>query len=331
MTPSSPLQDSTPCILRLRDAKLIPLITDTALTSGRPTYNPSIAQFRGRKYVSVRSSNFILQPRIGTFKGVHKQLKLKEDDHFFYSETFILELDAENRILDCSPLVFDENVPQWIFAGLEDVRLVAWDDRLFALGNRRDHNPLGESRMELYAIAKSKAAGTWRAQSKYPLSPPESYWQKVEKNWSPINERPFQFVRWTFPTELVDLDLTNGCCQMNAIESVSIENYGNLRGGSQVVKLNEKNWISIVHEAIANSDSMGNTSFSYVHRIVNWNEDMTIKEVSRPFNFMGGQVEFCAGLIIERGSLIASIGFEDSSAYLVSFKLDEFIKMGWFN
>ena len=42
--------------------------------------------------------------------------------------------------------------PVWEFIGLEDARLMYWDDNIYLSGVRRDTKPDGEGRMELSII-----------------------------------------------------------------------------------------------------------------------------------------------------------------------------------
>jgi len=118
--------------------------------------------------------------------------------------------------------------PVWEFIGLEDARVVDWKDKLYLTGVRRDTKTDGEGRMELSTIdAGSKET------ERYRIEPPtKSY---CEKNWMPILDMPFHYVKWTNPTEVIKVDPKTGTSKTVYIIEQDVTFPRDIRGGSQVI------------------------------------------------------------------------------------------------
>ena len=108
-----------------------------------------------------------------------------------------MELDVESK---------------WTFAGLEDGRLVNWNDKVYITGVRRDTTDNGQGRMELSELKKISSHPTEisRVRIEHPTDP-NSY---CEKNWMPILDMPYHFLRHADPVELVKVNCKDKSCKV---------------------------------------------------------------------------------------------------------------------
>lgn len=209
--------------------------------------------------------------------------------------------------------------PLWEFVGLEDGRLVKWDGRLFLCGVRRDTTTNGEGRMEL-----SEIDNDGKEIARYRIEPPTfSY---CEKNWMPIVDKPFHFVKWTNPTEVVKVNLDTLTSESVNLVYSQVDNvYRDLRGGSQVIKYGEY-YLAITHEVDLWHNEKNNKDGHYYHRFVLWDENWKIVKTSEEFKFINAWIEFCCGLTQVEDELWITFGYQDTTAFLLKIKIDFFEK-----
>jgi predicted GH43/DUF377 family glycosyl hydrolase len=210
---------------------------------------------------------------------------------------------VRHNLVDTSLL---ETKPQWHFSGLEDARFVKWDNRYFLIGCRRDTEETGIGRIEF-----SELDSTMRKEiARYRIQPPIDPNSYCEKNWMPILDKPFHFVKWTNPTEVVKVNLEEGTSQRVSISS-PIELPLDLKGGTHVLSW-ENGYIALVHE----SDSNDGLRLTYRHRFVIWNDKFEIQKVSNPFTLMNGVVEFACGMCEFEGDFLITFGYYDNASFL---------------
>ena len=179
---------------------------------------------------------------------------------------------------------------------------------------RRDTTTNGQGRMELSEIKLDK--DTWTAKEVYRrrLPAPGDDSSYCEKNWMPILDLAFMLVKWTSPTELVDVRLdvaSSGPLEGKAAPT-------DLRGGSQVMPYGNC-YIAIVHEVDLYKDYMGRKDGVYRHRLVVWDKDFKLIGISpTPFSFLGAKIEFCAGMAQLNDKVLITFGYQDNAAYVLS-------------
>jgi hypothetical protein len=207
--------------------------------------------------------------------------------------------------------------PIWTFVGLEDARVVVWEDRTFLCGVRRDTTPNGVGRMEMSELVKGKEIGRYR------LDTPFSADTYCEKNWMPINSLPYHFVKWSNPVEVVKVDLTeqaeNGFykCDQVYLNKNKIDVPRDLRGGSNVVNWGD-GYMFITHEVDLWKNEHDQKDAFYYHRFVYMNRDFEIERWSDAFNFMTGHIEFCCGLAVNKDDVKITFGFQDNAAFMLN-------------
>ena len=132
----------------------------------------------------------------------------------------------------------------------------------------------------------------------------------------PILDMPFHFVKWTNPTEVVKVDLHKKTSETIVLTEEQFALKRDIRGGSQVIPY--KNYrIALTHEVDLFYNEQGKKDAQYYHRFIVWDKEWNIVFRSEEFKFFGANVEFSCGMALQNENLLISIGFQDSSAFLI--------------
>lgn len=308
---------------------LHPLIIPSHLTGGTGLMNPSIYNDNGKILVNLRHVNYtfyhseakLFQHVWGPLTYVHP-----ENDMHLRTWNWYLELDDNLKIsrfnkIDTSR--FDTYEPKWDFVGLEDARIFRWDGKLYTCGVRRDTTPNGQGRMELCEIEVTENAVT--EISRFRIPPPKDPNSYCEKNWMPVLDIPYTFVKWSNPTEVVEVDPEAETCRTVALTD-TIPVYRDLRGGSQVLSFGDY-YISVTHEVVFMKSEVGRKDGVYRHRFIVWDKNWKPIKWSRDFAFMAAHVEFAVGMCkYKDNEVLISFGFQDNAAYIVRVNMDVITK-----
>lgn len=306
-----------------------PLIIPASETNGLGLMNPSIINDDGVLRVILRQVNYTLyHSEKNSFTHPYGPLQYihPENDMHLRTWNWYLELDNELNIsgvkkIDTSK--FDTYDPQWDFVGLEDARIVRWKDDLWLTGVRRDTTTNGQGRMELCKIDFEN--GNVIETERYRIHPPIDKDSYCEKNWMPILDNPFHYVKWSNPTEVVkvDIDTVVGVDQYSKwVDStqVSLSDRINLpydvRGGSQVIKFGDWN-VALTHEVNLYNSEVGRKDGKYYHRFIVWDENYNITRYSDMFWFLGGRIEFSTGMCHWGDDVLMTFGFQDNAAFVL--------------
>ena len=299
-----------------------PLIVPANLTKGTGLMNPSIVNDNGVLRVVIRHVNY-------TFYHSEHKLFLHpwgpltylhpENDQHLRTENYYGELDNAvdlnlGRVTKIDMSFGDTYEPKWDFVGLEDARIVRWDGKLFITGVRRDTTTNGQGRMELSEIQVTDDSVKEVSRFRIPTPiDPKSY---CEKNWMPILDKPYHFIKWCGPTEIVKaIPETQSCEQVLLAENhPSIRR--DLRGGTQAIKIGN-HYVAITHEVDLFKSDVGRKDAVYHHRWVMWDENWNIVKYSREFFFLDAQVEFAIGICQLNDDVIITFGFQDNAAYVL--------------
>ena len=242
------------------------------------------------------------------------------------TNNYMCELDPETLTLKTFSLIDASNFnvePKWDFVGLEDGRLAKWDDRLFLIGVRRDTTTNGVGRMEFSEIKDNAEVSRNRIE----VEDNTSY---CEKNWMPILDKPYHFVKWTNPTEVVKVDLDNNISKCIHLSKHKYDLPQDLRGGTPLIPWYDGTYLAIVHECyFIQSDEHGFKDSCYKHRFVIWDADLNVKCITRPFDFMMGEIEFCIGLCEYNDKLIISFGYYDNCLFALKVSKDYINNLIW--
>lgn len=299
---------------------IYPLILPAELTSGTGLMNPSIfIDESGKVIVNIRHVNYtfyhseekLYQHQYGPLTYIHP-----EEDMHLRTWNWYCELDENFEISKFSQIdtsTFDTYEPMWDFVGLEDARIFKWEDKLYITGVRRDTTTNGQGRMELSEIVVNDDGV--QEVSRFRIPPPKDPNSYCEKNWMPIADLPYHYVKWSNPTEVVKVDPENQTC-----ETVHLGDQINLprdvRGGSQVISWKD-HYLALTHEVWLFNSEVGRKDAVYRHRFILWDKNWNIVRVSDDFSIMSGHVEFSIGMVKRDSEFLISFGFQDNAAYVL--------------
>jgi len=279
--------------------------------------NPSVfIDPDGDILVNVRVVNYILYhseneqrfpSRWGPLAYLHP-----EKDQRLVTENYVVRLNSDLKVTDCAKVeMLELHQPIWEFVGLEDARLVYWDD-YYLIGVRRDTTTNGVGRMEKSKVSIDKDTWIIKEISRERIEvPSQSY---CEKNWMPITDKPFHFIKWHSPIEVMKAEGT--MAQQVALKQ-GIQPEKDQRGGSQLIRWGSV-YIAITHEVDLFKNYLSQKDGIYRHRLCVYDDDLNLVGISpEPFSFLDGRIEFCVGAAEYEGDLLVSFGFQDNAAFVL--------------
>ena len=300
---------------------IVPLFINNDEISGTGLCNPSIfiddkirLILRHVEYSLYHSESGKHQSEFqGSLSYYHRDdvNELKTNNYYCELDKNTLEIKSHHKI-DTSELDVE---PMWEFIGLEDARIMYWLNKYYLCGVRRDTTTNGQGRMELSEIEINDNHVKEVSRNRIEVEDVNSY---CEKNWMPILSKPFHFIKWTNPTEVVKVNLDT--CKAECIYKGDKINslYRDIRGGTQLIDWFDNTYLCITHETdFVLEDINGYKNVDYYHRFIIFNEDFTIRYISDYFNFMCARVEFCIGLAEYNDDILITFGFQDNGSYLL--------------
>jgi hypothetical protein len=301
-----------------------PLLIPSSDLKGPALTNPSIYNDNGRILVNLRNINYTLyhsekkkfEHNWGPLIYIHP-----ENDVRLRTKNIMCELDEHMNIksyhhIDTSKFPDKE---LWEFVGLEDARIVRWDEKLYITGVRRDLDAIGTGRMELSELEFTENGV--KEINQYRIPCPGEDKEYCNKNWMPILDMPYHFVKWTNGTEIVKYDI-----KTNKTETVINKEWKDLgaidlRGGSQLIKYQDYR-ISLNHETFLFKSPVGRKDGTYRHRFIIWDNDFNIVKISKRFSFLEAEIEFAVGICEYGNDYLITFGFQDNAAYLLRVPKD---------
>jgi hypothetical protein len=315
------------------------IIPKSVLGNETGIMNPSIFLHNGKILVNVRHVNYILYHSEGK-KFPHQWGPLvyihPENDVALKTHNVMCELDENLNLKSAGRvnMVLDTE-PTWNFVGLEDARLFSWNDKLYMCGVRRDcYDDKGKGRMEMAEI--DFIDGEWREISRNPIPAPGDDSSYCEKNWMPILDMPFHFVKWCNPMQVVHYDIENRKTTNVYLDEGERKAYPkDFRGGSQVIRINENQRMAFIHETNLLRDPFGRKDGDYAHRVLIWDNDWNLIHASKPFHFLGTyydhvtntdyNIEFVTGIAIHGNNILVSFGFQDNASFILRIPQNVFV------
>jgi hypothetical protein len=295
-----------------------PLLIPSEHTNGTGLCNPSVFIDNGKILVNVRHIQYTLyHSELNKYEHQYGPLVYlnPENDITLTTTNFICELNENLDISYWSKVdtsSFDQK-PLWEFVGLEDARLVKWNNKFYLTGVRRDLDTIGTGRMELSELEFAEDSVKEVSRFRIPGPPPDN--EYCNKNWMPILDMPFHFVKWTNGTQVVKV-----IPEENRTETVVLKDWvqapKDLRGGSQVLPYKD-GYLTINHETDLFKSEAGRKNATYRHKFTYWDKDWNIQKFSPVFSFLEGQIEFCCGMAKYQNDYLLTFGFQDNAAYIL--------------
>lgn len=296
--------------------ELTPLIIPSEITGGTGLMNPSIfIDDDGDLICVLRHINYSLyhsenNQRFPSIWGPLSYLHPEQDQHL-RTTNYLCRLNPDFTVKDyCLIEMMNLHEPIWEFVGLEDARLTKWEGRYYISGVRRDTTVNGQGRMEVCEIAVDKENWTCKEifRQRIEVANAASY---CEKNYAPILDRPFEFVKWHSPVEIIKAE--NNFANVVAIkEGLPFEQ----RGGSQVIPY-KNGYVEITHEVVLTKNYLGQKDGIYRHRLISWDKDLNILGATEIFSFLDAKIEFVCGIANLNNDLLIGFGFQDNAAFIL--------------
>lgn len=299
---------------------VVPLVVPpNEKTRGTGLFNPCVFNDSGTLRLNLRHCQYtIYHAEKHIFEHHYGPLVYlnPENDVTLTTTNYYCELDPKTLLIDRHVAVDTSKLdvtPIWEFVGLEDCRMVRWDNKLYLTGVRRDTTTNGQGRMELSEIVVED--NSVREVSRFRIPAPGMDSSYCEKNWMPIEDMPYHYVKWSNPTEIVKVDPEKKTCETVFIGKF-VEKPFDYRGGSQVITLGDFR-VCIAHTVNLFKSEQGRKDATYRHVFIVWDKDWNVVKYTDQFDFMGAEVEFCCGMTRHGSDLLITFGFQDNAAYLV--------------
>jgi len=305
---------------------ITPLVVDSKHTGGLGLTNCSILPINDKLYVNLRNVEYTLlhaekvkyahpwgpvvyvhpeddwKLRTNNFLGV-----INEDlsDFNYYSKVDTSELDKD---------------PLWEFVGLEDARICHWDNKVFLTGVRRDTTTNGVGRMELSEIEEENGSFKEISRQRLPIpgeAVPDTGKSYCEKNWMPVVDLPYTYVKWCNPVEVVKYNPETKLTEQIYLGKNKLDIDFDFRGGSQVIPYKEDYRIALCHVTRLFKTETGRKNCTYRHRFIVFDKDWNVHGYSKEFNFLGGHIEFSCGMCFHEGNYLITFGFQDNTSFLL--------------
>lgn len=301
--------------------RLAPLVIPNGLTSGTGLMNPSVfIDDEGDILVNLRHVNYTLYHAENSQKFPSHWGPLAylhpEKDIRLATENYLCRLNKDLQIVNYRKVdMLNLHTPIWEFHGLEDARVVQWEKQYFLVGVRRDTTTNGQGRMEYSWIDIDKKNWYITETKRTRIPAPGEDASYCEKNWVPILDRPYNFVKWTMPTEVVQADPMASKCEQTIIKTTPVPP-ADQRGSSHVIKWGD-NYISITHEVVLFNNYLKQKDGIYRHRLMLWDKYFNFLGLSNSFSFLDARIEFCVGAAQYGEDLLLSFGFQDNCAFIL--------------
>lgn len=268
--------------------------------------NPSVINYNDQPVVLVRTVNYSINADGGY--DIRNGDGDCSDRNPIHTRNFLVypQHPVEQR-----ELLLPKNLPEPKYAlvcGFEDSRLFEWNGMLRTISTVRELNPEGWCEQVMAPLVERGYDVLWRQ-----ILPKE---RQHEKNWMPwVNGNDLRFVY-----RLGTLLDPYGEVIFKSDPGFDVSR---ISGGSQVVKIDERTWLAVVHEA---GVIPGRSNRFYQHRFVAFWANGQVDRVSPPFFFHDRQIEFCAGLAVFGKQLMVSYGVRDCEAWTAMMDIEEVLR-----
>lgn len=266
--------------------------------------NPSISIIDQKILINFRYFNhFFYHPEKSKYKIKWKHFFANKD--IIKTSNYIGYFDHNLESIEFYPvnlILSDHDLFCCSSKGLEDCRLVCWNDKIYLIGTKVDAASDCVGKIQLSEI--SFDGKQFLEISKLPISETSNI--SVDKNWMPIIDQAYSFIKWSNPTEIINVDIKTKKINSKTYNNY-ISGYTLFKGGSQVIKLYEDN-LSLIHETINDK---------YYHRFILWDKDWNVIKISKQFSFLNSDVEYACGMALFNDSILISLCIQETSCYIL--------------
>jgi hypothetical protein len=152
------------------------------------------------------------------------------------------------------------------------------------------------------------------------IPPPIDVNSYCEKNWMPILDMPYHFVKWAMPTEVVKANPDKSECEQVLVRNTPPAPIDQ-RGGTNIVSWGDY-YIAFTHEVKLWRNYLNQKDSIYRHRMIVWDKEFNFVGLSKSFAFLDTPIEFCVGAAIRNEKLLLSFGVQDNAAFVLEVPQD---------
>jgi len=300
--------------------------------------NPSIFIDGDVAYANIRGVNYNLfsNGNLVDFSMENQPITYVSKDIYHLKTTnFMANIDLDSLELSGLSMVDTsllDKEPLWDFVGLEDARIVSWpyggEKHMYLCGVRRDDDTTktGIGRMNLSEIELIDGRWVEVKRIKIPAAGDDKAY--CEKNWIPIIDKPFTWLKWANPIEIARYDIETNKLDVDFKRYYDESKMKPYRGDSHIVMHDGHYWC-IMHDCDFRllDKSTNARCCTYGHYVIELDEDLNVADVSGKWNYSNDfDIEFGCGLAIRDGYAYISYAEDDSAAYIIKFKADLLFK-----
>jgi len=287
-----------------------PLIKEGSEEQFRPT-NPSIQKIDRGYNVICRTVNY-------TQKGA-AHFNTSDPQGIYRTRNFLVNYDQDFKLLSHQEII--ENLSRnrifnWV-QGMEDCRIVAFNDNSWFTCTTSDTNPTGQRQISLCKLADRNWEGKIPVVKLIPLLGPDP--NRCEKNWLPfVKDSSLHVIYSCHPFTIYKPNLETGDCETVLMYEPE-HDFSGFRGSAGPIEYKD-GYLMLVHETVQFEDQSRN----YLHRFLYLDKNFIVQQTSKPFIFFHRGIEFCCSMTIDHSgkNLVLAVGVEDSQAYLYSVTLE---------
>ena len=227
--------------------------------------------------------------------------------------------DPINEDFEFSLITTTPYEPQWEFQGQEDGRILRWKGQLISTGVRRDDNTVGRGRMEVMFLDKDDEGDGYHQSFSAKVPAPGDDSTYCEKNWMPIQDQPYRYVRTSNPTQVISVRTmgeTKVIIDKPKQELGELDKFDMIRGSSQVIPYKD-GYIALVHTCELWLTANERKVARYLHAFIMWDKFFNIVKVSPTFNFAGWDVEFSCGMEHHDGNFYIPFALNDNVPFFM--------------
>lgn len=209
---------------------------------------------------------------------------------------------ADGNLVDVKETIYSPpNLQNVYYHGLEDIRFVVWDGKLYSYGTRWDKV------VDKGCICLHELDDNLTPINETIILPQSS--NNCEKNWGAIDDKPFTFMYANNPTTVVKIN-KDGYCWLYKQHEKNEKFKDWIKGSSQIIRYDNNTYISLVHtNKHFNEGEISRTD--YVTAFAFYDNDLNLIKLSDWFVFKNPMCEFTCGLAIH-----------DNDVYITYSQLD---------
>ena len=280
--------------------------------------NPTIANYRDGLVINIRKQPYFL---LSVNSPDRMEFELYNHDVYSYNTIGYLESVIESQGRNFKALNPGHGPYKIMgqYTGYEDMRLVVWNDDLYGIVSRPD---IVENKVVMQLIRFNEEldmVDSWVFET------PNHF----EKNWLPIEGKPFNFLYDPTTAACLNLDINNyreadDLVAPTIINQITPPNFsGGLCGSSQVIAYQD-GYICLCHSRYDWKSSGEIRHIFYKHYFVRFDSEMHPVSISEPFSFINESVEYCCGLVQYGDKIYITFSLCDGCCGLLEIPVSHF-------